>query len=87
MMHIYSTSARGGARNKIRPHNDRIPKTGKRYPPKSDTLDATRFAFCATFDTAKSDPSTIIFGASTRGANALRDTVVDERIRCIRETK
>jgi len=36
---IYS-SARGGARNKISAARDPIPKTGKKYPPKSLTLDA-----------------------------------------------
>ena len=34
------SSARGGARNRIKPARDPIPRTGKKYPPKSPTLEA-----------------------------------------------
>ena len=72
---IYSTSARGGARKRIRAPRERSPKTGKRYPPKSPTLEAMRLAFWATLETATSAPSTIIFGDSVRAAKAGRATV------------
>ena len=38
--HVYS-SARGGARKRINAARDPRPTTGKKYPPKSPTLEAT----------------------------------------------
>lgn len=57
------------------PARARSPNTGKRYPPKSCTLAATRLAFWATLDTAMSVPSMVILGASVRAWKVLRETV------------
>ena len=53
---------------------ERIPKMGQKYPPLSLTLVATRLAFWAMLEMAKSVGSTIIL-ASVRGAKVVRDTV------------
>lgn len=73
---FYSGSARGGERKRISAPRERSPKTGKRYPPKSWTSEARRFAFWTTLDTAMSVPSNIILGASVRDSKVLRDTVI-----------
>ena len=40
LLEIVYSSARGGARKRIKPARAPIPRTGKKYPPKSPTLEA-----------------------------------------------
>jgi hypothetical protein len=69
---VYS-SARGGERNKMVAAISPSPKIGKKAPPKSSELVAMRLNCCATSFTCTL--STIILGASVRGAKAGRVTV------------